>query len=247
LFQKIIDTEERSREQERVYKKSLEEHTFISYIYFRYNIDTIMKTEPAIFNTNTNVSSLKHPPMQFLIMPAPRPENLHQYIKECKKHNVTDIVRVCEPTYSKQELDKAGIKLHEMPYPDGHSPPEEVLDRWIQLVDERFFHPTTTATSHNASATSPAINGTAHSVTSTSTNTSTGPTIAVHCVAGLGRAPVLVAIALIEFAKMDPVTAADFIRKHRRGAINNTQLDWLERYKRRYKGGNAGGGCCVVM
>ena len=94
---------------------------------------------------------------------------------------------------------------------------------------------------------SPAINGTAHSVTSTSTNTSIGPTIAVHCVAGLGRAPVLVAIALIEFAKMDPVTAADFIRKHRRGAINNTQLDWLERYKRRYKGGNAGGGCCVVM
>merc|ERR1719384_931243 len=73
-----------------------------------------------------------------------------------------------------------------------------------------------------------------------------GPTIAVHCVAGLGRAPVLVAIALIEFAKMEPVDAATFIRKHRRGAINNTQLDWLERYKRRYKMG-AGAGCCVVM
>jgi len=103
-----------------------------------------------------------------------------------------------------------------MPYPDGHSPPEEVLDRWIELVNERFFkdlHPN-------------------------------NPTIALHCVAGLGRAPVLVAIALIEFAGMDPVEAVVLIRKHRRGAINDKQLNFLETYQRRHK---SMGGCCIVM
>lgn len=158
-------------------------------------------------------------PMKFLIMDAPRSTNLHLYIKECKKHNVTDVVRICEPTYNKSDLLNAGIQLHEMPYPDGHSPPDDVLDRWLELVQERFF-----------------VNSTSNS-----------PAIAAHCVAGLGRAPVLVAIALIEFAKMDPVEAVVMIRKHRRGAINNQQLNFLETYQRRFKNTAGGGGCCIVM
>lgn len=215
-----------------------------------------MRSETAIVNTpNSNVISGSKPtflsksPMQFLIMDAPRSANLHLYIKECRRHNVTDIVRVCEPSYPETHLRKAGISLHEMPYPDGHSPPDDVLDRWLKLVDERFIHPIDLPNPID-----PSVNGSTNSVEAMASTGHTdpslsGPTIAVHCVAGLGRAPVLVAIALIEFAKMEPVDAATFIRKHRRGAINNTQLDWLERYKRRYKGSkvSANATCCVVM
>ena len=52
------------------------------------------------------------------------------------------------------------------------------------------------------------------------------PTIAVHCVAGLGRAPVLVAIALIE-AGMDPLDSIENIRSKRRGAFNKPQIAFL--------------------
>jgi len=111
-----------------------------------------------------------------------------------KRYGVSDVVRVCEPTYDISELEQAGVILHEMAYDDGTSPPVDIIKSWLALVDERF-------------------------------NKREGDCcIAVHCVAGLGRAPVLVALALIEYADCDPVVAVDFIRKHRRGAINNKQL-----------------------
>lgn len=53
--------------------------------------------------------------------------------------------------------------------------------------------------------------------------------VAVHCIAGLGRAPVLVALALIELG-MKYEDAVELIREKRRGAINAKQLAYLERY-----------------
>ena len=158
-------------------------------------------------------------PMKFLIMDAPRNQNLHIYIKEMRKHSVTDVARFCEPTYAEAELLTAGISLHEMEYADGHSPPQDIIDQWLQLVDKTFY-------------TNPQDGG--------------SNCIAVHCVAGLGRAPQMVALALIEFASMDPVEAVSLIRRHRRGAINEKQLLYLESYKRSYRKSAGGDGCCVV-
>lgn len=153
-------------------------------------------------------------------MDAPRQQNLHLYIKEMRKHSVTYCVRVCEPTYHGGELTSAGIDLCEMAYEDGHSPPKEVIDEWLTLVYNVFYSSPVTDTR----------------------------TIAVHCVAGLGRAPVLVALALIEFANMDPVEAVAFIRKQRRGAINEKQLIYLEGYKKQFRKNKADGGCgCVIV
>ena len=60
--------------------------------------------------------------------------------------------------------------------------------------------------------------------------------------AGLGRAPVLVAIALIENG-MRPLDAVMFIRQRRRGAINNKQLKFLENYQPRHLKKDK----CVIM
>lgn len=54
--------------------------------------------------------------------------------------------------------------------------------------------------------------------------------VAVHCVAGLGRAPVLVALALVELG-MKFEDAVEHIRSLRRGAINARQLSYLEKYR----------------
>ena len=65
-----------------------------------------------------------------------------------------------------------------------------------------------------------------------------GGRIAVHCVAGLGRAPVMVALALIERG-MAAEDAVLFIRKQRRGAINTKQLQFLQQHRpaRKKRGG----------
>jgi protein tyrosine phosphatase type 4A len=53
----------------------------------------------------------------------------------------------------------------------------------------------------------------------------------VHCVAGLGRAPALVAIALIELLDMQPLDAVEYIRRKRRGSFNKPQIAYLDTYK----------------
>jgi protein tyrosine phosphatase type 4A len=57
-------------------------------------------------------------------------------------------------------------------------------------------------------------------------------TIAVHCIAGLGRAPLLIAIAMIQDG-YDAVSAIQEIRRVRVGALNLPQIKFLGGYKTR--------------
>ncbi|KAJ1728625.1 hypothetical protein LPJ61_003934 [Coemansia biformis] len=137
---------------------------------------------------------------RFLIMDCPTNSTIPLYLKEFARLNVTDVVRVCEPTYLKERVESRNVHVH---------PPPSVLKQWRELVITRVSTPR----SESESSAEPS-------------------TIAVHCVAGLGRAPVLVAVALIEKG-MDPLDAIEHVRLKRRGAFNNRQITYLaENYKR---------------
>jgi protein tyrosine phosphatase type IVA len=65
-------------------------------------------------------------------------------------------------------------------------------------------------------------------------------TIAVHCVAGLGRSPLLVAIALIEYFKISNIDAVTIVRKKIKAALNTKQLDFALNYGVNNK-------CCIIL
>ncbi|RHZ56318.1 hypothetical protein Glove_402g75 [Diversispora epigaea] len=150
---------------------------------------------------------IEHKNLRFLIADAPSNNNLALYIQEFERFNVVDVVRVCDPTYHVEPLEERGMKVHDWVFGDGESPPSQIVNEWLDLVQRRFGE---------------------------CVDENKRPTIACHCVAGLGRAPVLVAIALIE-SGMSALDAILYIRERRRGAINNKQLKYIENYKRRSK------------
>ncbi|KAI9472358.1 MAG: protein-tyrosine phosphatase-like protein [Benjaminiella poitrasii] len=153
--------------------------------------------------------------LRFLIVDAPSSNNLPLYLKEFERWNVTDVVRCCEATYPKEPLNEKDIQVHDFVFADGEAPPGPIVDAWLQLIETRFKQGNDADNNNEDKA---AIK----------------PCIATHCVAGLGRAPVLVAIALIEDG-MQPLDAVSYIRERRRGAINKKQLKYIESYKPRSK------------
>lgn len=107
-------------------------------------------------------------------------------------------------------------------FPDGAAPPPHVIYNWLNLVEGVFSRdeqPFSAGTDILVD----------QELRQPSPPPGSAPTIAVHCIAGLGRAPILVAIALIEYG-MDALDSVYFIRQKRRGAINQKQLQFLESY-----------------
>lgn len=147
-----------------------------------------------------------------VIMDAPNDANAQTYLKILEKHRVVAIARTCESTYDKKFFEGNGVAVHEIQFPDGDPPEDDIISRWLEVVDQCL------AKKSN---------------------------VAVQCVAGLGRAPVLAAVALVERAGMDPMDAIGYIRGKRKGAINARQVRFLENYKPHSP--QKGGPCCRVM
>lgn len=163
-------------------------------------------------DTTGNFSLIKEGNQSFLIMEQPKDSTLTHYFRNFGDSNVKHVVRVCpEVTYDTKELESRGIDCHAFPYADGSPPPESVTEPWLQLCTQNLRDNAKFEKENAEQA-----------------------TIAIHCVAGLGRAPVLVAIALIE-AGMDYLSAVEMIRKARRGAINKPQVDFLKAYEKNHK------------
>lgn len=176
------------------------------------NTATRAASAPSSNITGPSVIEWNH--LRFVLMDAPNDFNIKEYISELKKNNVVHVIRLCEEvTYAASNFDGTGIDLHAWPFPDGDPPPQSVIAEWMSLVHATMT-PNKAEGKHNA--------------------------IALHCVAGLGRSPVMAAIALIEYG-LDWQNAVDLIRKKRRGAINRKQLKYLETYTPQ-----SAKNCCII-
>jgi len=166
--------------------------------------------------------------LRFLITDAPDERSIPTYIAFLKENGVVHLARACEPSYGTKPLESAGIRVHEFYFEDGQIPPKAVVKAWLDLVERSFIDPHSPDLLEDKQR------------------------IGVHCVAGFGRAPLLVAIALIEDG-MAPLEAAQYVRERRRGALNTVQLRWLETYSRSRPrwvsgfGGGIGGKSCIMM
>lgn len=172
--------------------------------------------------------------VRFLIMDAPTDNILPAYTELLKKKHVCVVVRACEPTYNSEYLERNSIAVVGAPFSDGEPPPQATVDTFLNVLKTTYPH----------------IYGEPKSLSysriETSASESKKKTIAIHCVAGLGRAPVLAAIGLIE-ANMEVKQAIELVRSKRPAAFNSKQLKYLTHvYKPKSNIGTAGG-CCTVM
>lgn len=147
------------------------------------------------------ISEIHYKDMRFIIMDRPSDATLLQLLEHFKRANVKDVIRVCEPSYKTDLLEAAGITVHDWQFDDGSPPPQEIVEKWFDLIQKR----------HDEDAAS---------------------CFAVHCVAGLGRGPVMVALALMELG-LEYEDTIDYIRDRRRGAFNKKQLKYLSTYRPR--------------
>lgn len=174
--------------------------------------------------TKSRARVIEHgPKFKIIVMESPTEQDSAAYIQELKDFGVTDLVRTCEPTYSPEKFVAEGIAVHEMQFADGQEPPEDTLAEWNKIISKRY------------NARDPKFEA---------------GMVAVHCVAGLGRAPVMAAVALIEMTGIDPFDAVTKIREKQKGAINARQLKFLQDYKKTNKKGGGGDSCtgsCAVM
>nr|CAH8866758.1 unnamed protein product [Trichobilharzia regenti] len=148
-----------------------------------------------------HVTLVEYKSAHFLITDEPTACNMENFVMVCKLHNVRKLVRVCKANYGKETLETAGIEVVDLEYDDGAPPPDQVIDKWFQLITDVCQQ-------------------------------GPGSCIAVHCKAGLGRAPALVAAALIELG-LPYDEAVEMIRGQRNGALNARQIQYLKNFRPR--------------
>ena len=145
---------------------------------------------------NPTLISYKH--YHFLIMAAPAQRGLRKFLKDLKKNKVELLVRCCGLTYDEDALAPLGIAREKIKFDDGMLPSDDVVNNWLKIVDDFFDAPDAVKSDEPKKV------------------------IAVHCLSGLDRAPLLVAMALAHKG-MKVQVAVKVIQHERKNAISQTQ------------------------
>ncbi|ORZ34187.1 protein-tyrosine phosphatase-like protein, partial [Catenaria anguillulae PL171] len=142
-----------------------------------------------------------------VITDCPDPSSLSDYISglQLQAPTVAHLVRISDNavhSYDTAPFTAAGIEVHDwIKFDDGTTPTKDQVKLWLEFLATLIREAKRAGLSEC-------------------------PAVAIHCVSGIGRAPLLVAVAFVECG-MDSLDAVEAIRKVRRGAFNTTQVRWL--------------------
>jgi len=74
----------------------------------------------------------------FILMDAPTDTTLPYYLAILRARKVKTVVRACEATYRIDQLQREGIEVVSLDFPDGEAPPEDILKSWRELRNRVF-------------------------------------------------------------------------------------------------------------
>lgn len=63
------------------------------------------------------------------------------YVTIFKHLNVTKVIRLNEPKYEKKAFTDKGIEHEDLIFTDGSTPPQKIVDRFIESCEEHFSKP----------------------------------------------------------------------------------------------------------
>jgi protein tyrosine phosphatase type IVA len=146
-------------------------------------------------------------PIDFALCDCPVKTKLAEYAEFFYANDITHIIRVCDDiTYDAKDLFKLvqsasyEIVIHDQfKFEDGGVPSDEMALDFLDFIHELVAK-----------------------------NEDKEICVAVHCVSGLGRAPILICMSVLMYLpKWEPEDVVEWIRQYRRGAVNKKQLTWL--------------------
>lgn len=73
---------------------------------------------------------------KFIVSGSPDSNNITSYKDHILKHDVTCIVRLCEPLYDETVFTENGVVVVDMYLDDGNIPTHEQLCRWTEITKE---------------------------------------------------------------------------------------------------------------
>ncbi|KAK2954195.1 putative Protein tyrosine phosphatase PRL-1 [Blattamonas nauphoetae] len=221
---------------------------------------------------SVNSTLFETPLWNFLITDCPTVDTLPQFKKTIQKYNCHHVVRLCESTYPPSELSDIQCAVLEFEFPDGNKPPKYIIEQWFDLLEslrpdvfpssaqssqkQVDQQPPTTAMSSLDASTEQA-DPMKTQTPSTEQYNPKNPTVCTHCIAGLGRAPMLVCLAMMAYDyDISGLEVVNTIRKLRPGALNSEQVRFimdfekermkLNRKKRMHKHKQGDSGCSIM-
>lgn len=150
--------------------------------------------------TTFHIESKKSDKIIVHISGTPTYSTIEDFSQSMKNNEVTDVFCFCKLAYDPKVLERHHINFHHLEFEDGMYPDKTTIKIFNSKIDKIVRH---------------------------AKNNNKIPNINMHCQAGMGRAPTLLAYLMITKYNWNNSNSVDYVRKLRRGSFNKTQLDWI--------------------